>query len=146
MRDLTAKRLSALHRSAYRLTGGRIGKRLVNNDMLLLTTTGRRSGASHTVPLLFLPDGEDVIVIASWGGRDYPPDWYTNIEAESAVTVQIDESRWSARADMMTEDERDLWWERAVAAYDGYRQYQSRTERLIPIVRISPIVARDHSA
>ena len=145
MRDLTAKRLSALHRSAYRLTGGRIGKRLVNNDMLLLTTTGRRSGTSHTVPLLFLPDRDDVIVIASWGGRDYPPDWYANLVQQPQVAVQVDGRRWEAQAAVMAPPERDLWWQRAVEAYDGYRDYQSRTERLIPIVRISPSIDRDET-
>lgn len=141
MRDGTAKWLSAVHSQLYRSTGGRIGKRLVNNDMLLLTTTGRRSGVEHTVPLLYLRDAEDVLVVASWGGRDYPPDWYVNLSHHPHVEVQIDNARWSGTAASLTDPERAEWWRRATEAYAGYREYQGRTERVIPIVRISPVVA-----
>src|SRR5918994_5462186 len=79
MRDATARRLSRLHVLVYRLTGGRIGRRLVNNDMLLLTTCGARTGRKHTVPLLYLRDGETLVVIASWGGRPKNPHWFTNL-------------------------------------------------------------------
>ena len=138
VRDATAKWLSTLHTSAYRLTGGRVGRRLVNNDMLLLTTTGRSSGRPHTIPLLYLRDEPDVLVIASWGGRDYPPDWYLNLRADPDVTVQIDGTTWRGVSAELIEPQRSEWWEHAVAAYDGYAEYQTRTERLIPIVRITP--------
>ncbi len=138
MHDATARRLSTLHTRLYRLTGGRIGRRLLNNDMLLLTTTGRRSGREHTIPLLYLRDGDGVIVIASWGGRDYPPHWYLNVTADPRVSVQIDGIRWPAVAHELGEPERSAWWERAVTAYDGYEEYQSRTARVIPILRLSP--------
>ena len=138
MRDGTAKWLSALHERVFRATRGRVGSRLVANDMLLLTTTGRRTGRDHTVPLLYLQDGQNVVVIASWGGRDYPPDWYVNLVGEARVGVQLEGDRWSGMAAAMTEPERSEWWSRAVAAYDGYSEYQSRTDRVIPIIRISP--------
>jgi len=141
VRDGTARRLSTLHTAAYRLSGGKIGRRLVNNDMLLVTTRGRHTGRDHTVPLLYLRDGDDVLVVASWGGRDYPPHWYLNMKAEPAVSVQIDGSKWVAIATELGEPERSEWWQRAVVAYDGYREYQSRTERLIPIVRLAPAPA-----
>lgn len=136
MRDVTAKWLSTLHTSAYRLTGGRVGRRLVNNDMLLLTTIGRSSGRAHTIPLLYLRDEPDVLVIASWGGRDYAPDWYLNLRADPSVIVQIDDTTWRGVSAELTEAQRSEWWERAVAAYDGYQEYQSRTDRVIPIIRI----------
>jgi len=138
VRDTTARRLSALHTLSYRLTGGRIGRRLVNNDMLLLTTTGRRSGRQHTIPLLYLRDGDSVIVIASWGGRDYPPHWYLNVTADPAVFVQIDRTGWPAVAVELDEPERSSWWQHAITAYDGYAEYQSRTDRVIPILRLTP--------
>ncbi|MCP3973193.1 MAG: nitroreductase family deazaflavin-dependent oxidoreductase [bacterium] len=138
MRDATARRLSALHTLAYRVTGGRIGRRLVNNDMLLVTTRGRHSGREHTVPLLYLSDDDGVVVIASWGGRDYPPHWYLNMKAESEVSVQVNGRRWMATAIELDEPERSEWWERAIAAYDGYAEYQARTQRLIPILRLAP--------
>jgi len=138
MRDRTARRLSTLHAATFRLTGGRIGRRFVKNDILLLTTVGRRSGRPHSVPLLYLRDGADVLVIASWGGRDYPPDWYLNLIETPAVSVQVDAARWTATAAELNEPARSQWWERAVAAYEGYATYQQRTGRTIPIIRISP--------
>jgi deazaflavin-dependent oxidoreductase (nitroreductase family) len=136
MHDNTARHLSRVHRLIYRSTVGRIGRRFVGNNMLLLTTTGRRSGKPHTVPLLYLRDGTDVLVIASWGGRDYPPDWYVNLTADPVVNVRIDGSTHGALAAILDEPERAEWWERFVAAYDGYAAYQSRTPRIIPIIRL----------
>lgn len=138
MRDSTAKLLSTMHRVAYRTSGGRLGKRLVNNRMLLLTTIGRRSGRRHTVPLLFLEDGAAVVVIASWGGRDYPPHWYLNLKANPGVIVQVEDRRWHGIASDLEEPERSEWWERATTAYAGYVEYQARTDRVIPVVRIEP--------
>jgi deazaflavin-dependent oxidoreductase (nitroreductase family) len=142
MRDTTAKQLSRIHRLAFQASKGRIGRRLVDNDMLLLTTTGRRSGRPHTVPLLYLSDGTDVMVVASWGGRDYPPDWYLNLLAEPMVSVQVDGSRIEAQAQVLEPPDRTDWWQRFVTAYEGYRAYQTRTDRVIPIVRL----ARDRGA
>lgn len=73
MQDRTARWLSTAHARVFRFTGGRTGKRLVNHDMLLLTTVGRLSGSRHTIPLLYLRDNDRLVIIASWGGRDYPP-------------------------------------------------------------------------
>ena len=68
MRDGTAKFLSRIHTGLYRMTSGVVGRRLVDNDMLLLTTIGRRTGKAHTVPLLYLSDDGRLVVFASWGG------------------------------------------------------------------------------
>jgi deazaflavin-dependent oxidoreductase (nitroreductase family) len=136
VRDHTAKSLSSLHRVLYRASNGVVGRRLVSNDMLLLTTTGRRTGADHTVPLLYLCDDEDPVVIASWGGRDNHPEWYLNLLHEPRVRVQIRSWRFPAHAVPMAEPERTRWWARAVEAYDGYAQYQERTDRVIPVVRL----------
>jgi deazaflavin-dependent oxidoreductase (nitroreductase family) len=106
--------------------------------MLLLSTIGRISGRKHTIPLLYLRDGANVIVIASWGGRDYPPHWYLNVMADPNVSVQIDGTGWQAVAEELDEPERSAWWLRAVTAYDGYAEYQSRTARVIPILRLTP--------
>lgn len=134
MKDSTAKRLSAVHRILYRLSRGRIGRRIIDNDMLLLTTVGRHSGKRHTVPLLYLSEGDTVVVIASWGGRPHHPHWYLNLVAEPRVTVQIDGKRRPMRARTANAGERAVWWPRALAAYDGYRSYQSKTDREIPVV------------
>ena len=138
MRDRTAKTLSTIHTVAYRLTGGRVGRRLVENDMLLLTTLGRKTGTPHRVPLLYLRDGEDLVVIASWGGRPNHPHWYLNLEADPKAQVQVLGNTWTVTAEPMQEPERTQWWPKIVEAYDGYAAYQARTDRPIPVVRLRP--------
>jgi len=137
MRDRTAKNLSTLHTGLYRLTRGRIGRRLVNNDMLLLSTTGRVSGKTHTVPLLYLQDGDDLVVIASWGGRDDHPQWYLNLVADPQAVAQTDGARFPVEARTADAARRARLWPQVLAAYDGYRQYQDKTDREIPIVILS---------
>ncbi len=139
MHDTTVKVLSRVHSTVYRISGGRIGRRLVNNDMLLLTTTGRVSGRPHTVPLLHLQDGDDQIVIASYGGRPNDPEWYRNLVADAHATVVVGSSRHVVAASTMPPEERAIWWPRIVEAYNDYAVYQSRTERTIPVVRLTPI-------
>jgi len=138
MRDATARRLSTVHRRLFRLSRGAVGRRLVDNDMLLLTTAGHRTGRLHTVPLLYVMDGDSPIVIASWGGRHDHPHWYANLVADPAVMVQIRGRRFPATASPMAEPERSTWWAHVVDAYAGYAVYQSRTERRIPVVRLEP--------
>jgi len=122
----------------YRITGGVIGRRLVDNDILLLTTRGRATGREHTVPLLYLRDGECLVVIASYGGRDRHPEWYLNLLDEPAVTAQTGRNLRSFQARTATEDEREMWWPRVVAAYSDYAVYQGRTDREIPVVMLEP--------
>ncbi|NNC93892.1 MAG: nitroreductase family deazaflavin-dependent oxidoreductase [Acidimicrobiia bacterium] len=138
VRDATARRLSRLHAALYRATRGRVGTRLVANDMLLLTTRGRTSGRAHTVPLLYLADCETLVVIASWGGRDVHPDWYLNLVAQPTATVMVEDSSRPVVARTAGAAERATWWKRAQAAYPGYRTYQHRTRREIPIVILEP--------
>lgn len=138
MRDATARRLSRLHAVVYRLTGGRLGRRLVNNDMLLLTTRGAKTGRQHTVPLLYLREGDTLAVIASWGGRPNNPHWFSNLMAHPEATVQVRGDRWPVRARVATRQERGEWWPRVLAAYWKYRVYQSNTDRVIPVVLLEP--------
>jgi deazaflavin-dependent oxidoreductase (nitroreductase family) len=116
-----------------------VGRRLVGNDMLLLTTTGISTGEPHTVPLLYLRDGDRLVVIASYGGRPKPPAWYRNLSADDRVEVQVRGQRRRMRARTADASERISWWPRVVAAYDGYAEYQSRTTREIPVVILIPV-------
>ena len=136
MRDSTARRLSSLHTFLFRVTNGRVGKRLVDNDMLLLTTTGRVTGEPHTVPLLYLRDGERLIVFASWGGRNAHPEWYLNLESSPAASVELPGVEYPVMAEALSGDERSAWWQRAVAAYSGYAEYQQKTDRQIPVLAL----------
>lgn len=124
-----------MHTVLYRATRGVVGRRLVDNDMLLLTTHGRKTARLHTVPLLYLTADERVVVIASYGGRAHYPDWYLNLTANPQVMVQLPlESRKRHLARTASPSERTEWWPRAIEAYHGYAVYQSRTEREIPVV------------
>ena len=138
MRDPTVKRMSSLHRALYRMTGGVIGRRLVDNDILLLTTRGRGTGSEHTVPLLYLRDRERLVVIASYGGRDRHPEWYLNLVADPSVTAQLGGERLSLQARTATAAEREIWWPQVVAAYSDYAVYQGGTDRQIPVVMLEP--------
>lgn len=133
------KRWSAFHVFLYRITGGLVGRRLVDNDMLLLTTRGHRTGRRHTVPLLYLRDGRSLLVVASYGGRPRHPTWYENLGADSKVTVQVKSRKTRMVARTATAEERSRWWPRIVEAYDGYSTYQSRTDREIPVVFLEPV-------
>jgi deazaflavin-dependent oxidoreductase (nitroreductase family) len=138
MRDSSVRRWSTVHRAIYRWSGGRLGSRLVGNDMLLLTTRGRRTGKAHTVPLLWLHDGETIAVIASYGGRDYHPAWYLNLVDAPEVSVQTADGSMRLIARTAAPAEREMWWPRIVEAYSDYATYQGRTTREIPVVLLEP--------
>jgi len=140
------RRLSRLHRGLFRRTGGIVGRRLVDNDMLLLTTTGHRTGRAHTVPLLYLGDGRRFVVIASYGGRSHHPTWYLNLVADPLVKVQTRDETVVARATTATPELRAQWWPKVVDAYAGYSTYQSRTKREIPVVFLDPVETAGESA
>jgi F420H(2)-dependent quinone reductase len=122
----------------YEATNGRLGRRLVGNDMLLLTTRGRSTGDAHTVPLLYLRDGDCLLVIASYGGRDRHPEWYLNLVEEPSVTARLGDRNVALTARTATPSERDLWWPKVVGAFGDYAVYQQRTEREIPVVVLRP--------
>lgn len=144
MRDTAVRRWSAFHKLLYLVTAGRLGRRLVDNDILLLTTTGHRTGRAHTVPLLYLREGSALLLVASYGGRHRHPDWYHNLRADAAVLVQVDGSREWMIARTAAEEERARLWPRIVDAYDGYSRYQSRTDREIPVVILEPGAQGEH--
>ena len=138
MDDRLVKVLSRLHAGAYRVTRGAVGKRLVDNDMLLLTTVGRSSQSPHTVPLLYLTEDDRLVVVASYGGRDHHPEWYRNLVATPNARVQVRGEVRPVIATTMTAAERSAWWPRFVDTYGDYATYQSRTDREIPLVWLDP--------
>jgi F420H(2)-dependent quinone reductase len=136
VRDSGVKRWSAFHRLLYEATNGMLGRRLVGNDMLLLTTRGRLTGRPHTVPLLYLRDGDRFLVIASYGGRDHHPEWYLNLLADPSVSVRVADRKLALTARTASSAEREEWWPKVVASYGDYAVYQTRTDREIPIVTL----------
>ena len=130
---------SALNVLIYRLSRGRwLGRFPSGAPVCLLTTRGRKSGRSRTVPLLYLVDGNAFIVVASQGGRPQHPGWYFNLEADPSGELTIGSRRLLVTAQRVSEEEKAQLWPRLVAIYPPYRDYQRRTKRLIPVVRLSP--------
>lgn len=135
------KWMSKTNVKLYRATGGRLGgKWRVGSafprgiPVCLLTTTGRKSGQPRISPLLFLEDGDRVILVASQGGLPKNPMWYLNIRANPEVTIQIKSRIRTMRARVATDEERAELWPRLVAMYADFDNYQSWTDRQIPVV------------
>ncbi len=129
------RRFADGHVQIYRLTGGLIGHRFPGAPpMLLLNHVGAKSGAARTTPLVYVDDSPDVVIVASKGGHPQHPAWYHNLRANPDTTVQIGSERRAVHARVATPEERERLWPKAVATYSGYRGYQERTDREIPLV------------
>lgn len=128
------KSVGGLHRGLYRLSGGRVGARVWGLSILLLTTTGRKTGKARTTPLCFLPDGDDLVVIASNGGMDWFPSWWLNLEQSPHATVQIGREHRQVTARKASPDEQARLWTQVTTRAPGYLKYQQRTRRKIPVV------------
>jgi deazaflavin-dependent oxidoreductase (nitroreductase family) len=105
---------------------------------LILHTTGRRSGQLRRTPLSYTDDGDAYVVIASDGGSLHDPDWYLNLRADPDADVELAGRRVHVRAETVSGEERDRLWRQAVQSYAGYAGYQARTDRQIPVVRLTP--------
>jgi deazaflavin-dependent oxidoreductase (nitroreductase family) len=131
--------MSGLHRGLYRATGGRVGGEAWGLGILLLTTTGRKTGAPRTTPLCFLPDGDDLVVVGSNGGMDWFPSWWLNLVEQPRATVQVGRSRRAVRAREAAPDERERLWAALTAVAPGYLRYEQRTARTIPLGILEPV-------
>ena len=130
-----------MHTFLYRRTGGRIGHDIpgVQGRMLLLDHVGAKSGTKRTAPLLYVPDGENVVIVASKGGFPKHPAWFHNLMANPDTTVQVGGERRAVRARVATPEERERLWPEAVRMYHGYEDYQARSKgREIPLVVLEP--------
>jgi F420H(2)-dependent quinone reductase len=130
-----------LHTAVYRASGGRLGQTIpgVPGKMLLLDHVGAKSGTKRTSPLLYIEDGEDVVIVASKGGFPKHPAWFHNLKANPDTTAQIGSERRKVHAHVATSEERERLWPMAVKAYHGYADYQSRSKgREIPLVILEP--------
>jgi deazaflavin-dependent oxidoreductase (nitroreductase family) len=134
VQDLVLRFFSAANIAVYRTTGGKLGGTMKGAPILLLTTTGRKSGKRRTLPLLYVEDEGTLAVIASKGGAPEHPAWYLNLRANPEVEVEIGRARKRMRAHTASGDERARLWQRAVAMYGPYADYQEKTDREIPVV------------
>ncbi len=135
------KAMSRVNTRLYRLTGGRVGKNWRIGagfrkpvPICLLITTGRKSGRPRTVPLCYLADGTDIVLVASQGGLPSNPQWYFNVKANPAVQIEIGKQRTDYTARVASADERSRFWPKLVELYADFDSYQSWTDREIPVV------------
>jgi len=140
------KVMSRVNTRLYRLTGGRLGKKWRVGagfrkpvPICLLTTTGRKSGQPRTVPLCFLQEGEDVVLVASQGGVPTNPQWYFNVKANPDVQIEIGRRASGYKARAAQSDERARLWPKLVELYADFDAYQSWTDREIPVVICEPV-------
>jgi deazaflavin-dependent oxidoreductase (nitroreductase family) len=122
------------HVQRYVETDGGEGHEWQGTRTLILTTTGRRSGAERRNALIYGRHGDDYLVVASKGGADEPPAWYLNLEANPEVQVQVLDDRFTARARTATPEEKPDLWRTMTAEWPAYDEYQQKTTREIPVV------------
>lgn len=122
------------HLALYRATGGRIGGTMGALRVLLLTTTGRKSGQARTVPLVFFEDGERLVIIGSKGGDPRDPLWWQNLKQTPQATVQIGADSRRVRARIASAEERARLWPRIKGENPAYAGYELKTRREIPVV------------
>ncbi len=129
---------SRVHRWVYQLSRGKAAGKTGRCKFLLLTTTGRRTSQSRTVPLLYLVDDGAYALVASYGGNPQAPAWLLNIRADPQVQLQVGGKRVTGVARIATAEERARLWNSFVAVFPGYDKYQAVSGRRIPIVLIQP--------
>jgi deazaflavin-dependent oxidoreductase (nitroreductase family) len=128
-----------LHSFVYRITDGRVGGSIAGEPVLLLTTTGRKSGRERTIPLLYLKDGEDLVVVGSNGGTATPPAWWLNLTNNPEATVEVGGRKVRVWAEEAGFEEKERLWPKLVEMYGGYEDYRRRTDREIPVVFLHPV-------
>jgi F420H(2)-dependent quinone reductase len=133
------KHLMRAHAEIYRATDGRIGGSFPGLPaLLLLDHVGAKSGKKRTTPLVYMPDGDDYVVVASKGGYAKNPGWLHNLRAHPDTTIQIGRRRIPVHAREATDEERERIWPRAVKYNKPWGDYTSRTDRVFPVVILSP--------
>lgn len=130
------------HVRVYRETNGETGYIWNGAPILLLTTTGRRSGQLRTIPIIFTQYGDSRVIIASKGGSPTHPAWYLNILEHPEVQVQVKGDAYDAVARTAPSPERDRIWAEAIKTWPSYDDYQARTSREIPVVVLEPVDKR----
>ncbi len=128
-----------LHPRIYRATGGRLLGRLGDNQILLLTTTGRKTGEPRTKALAYIPYGDACVVIGSYAGGPNHPSWWLNLLADSSATIQRGGTVTPVRAREAEGAERERLWAQMTAIEDGFNTYQTWTTRKIPVVVLDPV-------
>ncbi len=138
--DFQLKTMNAIHRGVLAVSGGRLGWRAGGMPVVELTTTGRKSGEPRTVMLTSpLQQGDAIVIVASRGGDDHHPAWFLNLRDHPDVDAAFGgQPKRRMRARIATADERAAMWPQVTAKYKGYANYQTKTDREIPLVLLEP--------
>ena len=123
------------HTDRYKETDGEVGHDWQGTQVLLLTTTGRKSGQPRELPLIYGTSGDDYLIVASKGGADAPPAWYLNIQANPGdVEIQVKGDRFKVKPRDANPDEKPEMWKTMTSEWPAYDEYQEKTDREIPVV------------
>jgi F420H(2)-dependent quinone reductase len=129
------KLVTALNARAYRASGGRLGGTFDRAPVLLLHHVGRKSGEARVAPLIYLPDGDDLVIVASFGGAPRHPAWFYNLRARPETVIEVGRETRPVLAHVATTAERERLWPALLALYPTFADYQARTDgREIPLV------------
>lgn len=128
----------AIYVFLYRRTGGKVGGRLGAMPVLLLTTTGRKTGKRHTVPVMYLSESPNYIITASNNGREKPPAWWLNLKSSPQATIEIGGDTRSVTTEQAGSEEKERLWVQLVEKAPAFEGYQKRTQREIPMVILRP--------
>lgn len=136
--DRALRRVGKMNVPLYRLSGGRLGGKVSQAPVLLLTTTGRKSGQSRTAPVVYLADDERLVVIGSNAGNERAPAWSLNLKANPEAQVEVGRKRRQVKARVAEGEERIDLWRRHNEQYGGFDEYEARTGREIPVFVLEP--------
>ena len=125
----------------FRANDGRVGGQFAGAPVLLLTTTGAKTGRRYTNPVMYLPDDDRVVVFASKGGAPTNPDWYHNLVAHPRVTVELGTEQYEADAAVITGEARNQLYARQAELYPGFAEYEAKTARTIPVIALQRLAA-----
>ena len=137
LRPAAIRAMGRAHRAVYRLSGGRLLRRVAGMPVLMLTTTGRRTGRARTTPLTYFEVGDEIAIVASNGGEDSPPRWWLNLQGDPQATIAIDGRPERVTARAATVNEHAELWPMITATHPGYADYARRTSRPIPVVLLT---------
>jgi deazaflavin-dependent oxidoreductase (nitroreductase family) len=126
----------------YNVSGGRIGGKMGQVPVLLLTTVGRKSGKQRTLPLVYIMDGPAYVITASAGGADKNPGWFFNIRSNPQATIQVKDKHIKVTAEVAEPEKKSELWSRLVEVAPNFAGYQKRTSREIPMVILHPVEER----
>jgi deazaflavin-dependent oxidoreductase (nitroreductase family) len=121
----------------FRANAGKVGGYFEGAPMILVHHVGARSGTERVTPLVYLPDGEDMVIAATKGGAPANPDWYHNLKAHPRIQVEVGTETFPVEATETTGEERDRLWRRLVEMRPGFADYETKTTRIFPMFRLT---------